>query len=458
VKPAFAPSVAHAPAAPGPRAPSPTRDGCRGFPKVLAEIALLKPVRTCSERAEASEPLLRTERRHREEPPGQAAALLAAVAGPPVAPSIAAQRLMANSADLVLRLRAPGDVPSITAELLLARPPPRTGSGQPLQPPTALRREASAPAMYQEPPPTHCAGPERAEALGAETSPSELARAQAADVTPARARLGTQARLAAGGATPEVREGRSFSIPEPLPLMPEPPRVAPAPTPGALTRPASVPAAAAAPHRPEPPGAPRPEAPTPSPGVSIAPADVAPPPASGRPRAREAETAPLRALAARSTESVETAREPLLSSPPLLAPDRPADPVTAPPPARQLAEALAARLPEAPVRFEVVLEPERLGKVEVRLEVRGEAVQLSLIAQSSEARDQLQHGLGELRAALAERGLTLGEAQISTRDDRDRREAFASRERGDLAATVEETPEEVPWTRMAHRSGLDIRI
>ena len=83
--------------------------------------------------------------------------------------------------------------------------------------------------------------------------------------------------------------------------------------------------------------------------------------------------------------------------------------------AERLAEAVAARVPEAPTRFSITVTPESLGAVEVQLVVRGQAVQLSMQAASEEARDTLAAGMDELRAALLSRGLSLSGADVDTR-------------------------------------------
>lgn len=85
--------------------------------------------------------------------------------------------------------------------------------------------------------------------------------------------------------------------------------------------------------------------------------------------------------------------------------------------ADRLAEAVAARVPEAPTRFTVTVTPESLGPVDVQLVVRGQGVELSMLAASAEAREALTNGMDELRAALADRGLQLTGADVGARSD-----------------------------------------
>ena len=85
--------------------------------------------------------------------------------------------------------------------------------------------------------------------------------------------------------------------------------------------------------------------------------------------------------------------------------------------AERLAEAVAARVPEAPTRFSITVTPESLGAVEVQLVVRGQAVHLSMQAASDEARDTLAAGMDELRAALLSRGLSLSGADVGTQGE-----------------------------------------
>jgi hypothetical protein len=95
-------------------------------------------------------------------------------------------------------------------------------------------------------------------------------------------------------------------------------------------------------------------------------------------------------------------------------------------PAAQLAEAVAARLPEAPIRFEVTVTPESLGPVEVQLRLRGGAVEVSLVAQSADAREALAAGFAELGDTLSRMGIDLAGADVTTRDD-DQRRTFGER-------------------------------
>jgi flagellar hook-length control protein FliK len=92
-----------------------------------------------------------------------------------------------------------------------------------------------------------------------------------------------------------------------------------------------------------------------------------------------------------------------------------------PAPAAQLAEAVAARLPEAPIRFEVTVTPESLGPVDVQLRLRGGAVEVSLVAQSADAQEVLAAGFAELGDTLSRMGIDLAGADVTTRDDGQRR-------------------------------------
>jgi flagellar hook-length control protein FliK len=106
-------------------------------------------------------------------------------------------------------------------------------------------------------------------------------------------------------------------------------------------------------------------------------------------------------------------------------------------PAAQLAEAVAARLPEAPIRFEVTVTPESLGPVDVQLRLRGGAVEVSLVAQSADAREALAAGFAELGDTLSRMGIDLAGADVTTRDDGQRR-TFG--ERHDTHSDSQEQP------------------
>lgn len=139
--------------------------------------------------------------------------------------------------------------------------------------------------------------------------------------------------------------------------------------------------------------------------------------------------------------------------------------VAASPLVRSVAEAVAERLREAPARFEVVLEPESLGAVEVRLEVRGGAVHLGLLVQSAEAADALRTDLDELRASLARQGLDLAGVEVSTRDPREERRPWRFPEE-DAIPSARVHPHVLPVARRAAplaqrpawHGALDIRV
>jgi flagellar hook-length control protein FliK len=133
---------------------------------------------------------------------------------------------------------------------------------------------------------------------------------------------------------------------------------------------------------------------------------------------------------------------------------------TATAPARQVAEALAARLPEAPARFEIALEPRELGRVEVRLEVQGERVHLALVAERTETRDLLAAGLGELRDALHRGGFELTDAQVFA-ESGGRRERYLPLEEERAAPPAENGPREPeapPPRPVPPAHGVDIHI
>lgn len=141
--------------------------------------------------------------------------------------------------------------------------------------------------------------------------------------------------------------------------------------------------------------------------------------------------------------------------------------------ARQLAEFVAAKVPEAPTRFDLTLHPDNLGTVDVRLSVQGDAVQLAMITQNGETRELLSREMGELRQALADKGLQLAGADVSTREDAQRQAATSHFEREDrqgahhpsprgeheprAAAATSSAPAPGPAApRILNTSGLDI--
>lgn len=62
------------------------------------------------------------------------------------------------------------------------------------------------------------------------------------------------------------------------------------------------------------------------------------------------------------------------------------------------------------------LQPEHLGKLDVRLKVEGDSAQLQLVASSTTVRDALDQALPRLRELLGDAGLDLGNVDIGHRD------------------------------------------
>jgi flagellar hook-length control protein FliK len=77
----------------------------------------------------------------------------------------------------------------------------------------------------------------------------------------------------------------------------------------------------------------------------------------------------------------------------------------------RLAEGLAVRLRASQAsdgaRIRMLLEPRELGEVVIRLDIRDGVAQAFMTAESHESAQALQAALGDLRTALADRGLNL---------------------------------------------------
>lgn len=84
---------------------------------------------------------------------------------------------------------------------------------------------------------------------------------------------------------------------------------------------------------------------------------------------------------------------------------------------------LASVLTQGGGRMTVVLRPERLGEVRVRMEARGGVVSARMSASTEAARRTLEAGLDSLRAALESRGVRVESLEIDTGDGQARADA-----------------------------------
>lgn len=85
----------------------------------------------------------------------------------------------------------------------------------------------------------------------------------------------------------------------------------------------------------------------------------------------------------------------------------------APMAARDLAAALDALAPQAPVTATLALSPPALGRLWVAVERLGERLDARFLVERAGAREALEAALPELRGALAASGLVLGQASVA---------------------------------------------
>ena len=95
-------------------------------------------------------------------------------------------------------------------------------------------------------------------------------------------------------------------------------------------------------------------------------------------------------------------------------------------------------LGRAESKAELVLTPPNMGKLEVSINLSGDQTTAQFIASSQAARDALERALPQLREALQQAGILLGDANVSTSGqgrEGDGREGGGSRgERGEAGA------------------------
>ena len=65
------------------------------------------------------------------------------------------------------------------------------------------------------------------------------------------------------------------------------------------------------------------------------------------------------------------------------------------------------------ISAELRLDPEDLGAMQVKISMNGDAATVSMVVQSSQARDALEQATPRLREMLAEQGLSLGESSVN---------------------------------------------
>ena len=80
------------------------------------------------------------------------------------------------------------------------------------------------------------------------------------------------------------------------------------------------------------------------------------------------------------------------------------------------------------ISAELRLDPEDLGAMQVKISMNGDSATVSMVVQSTQAREALEQATPRLREMLAEHGLSLGESSVNQENSAGEQGAFGQDE------------------------------